>query len=240
MIHPGDEVLVGLSGGKDSGLLLYALRRLRSKSPIRFGVSALTIDPTGLDVDTSPLVDFARDLGVGIKVVRYPIFNILDRSAGKSPCSLCANIRRGILASSARELGCNVIALGHHRDDVAETVLMNVLYSGRFSCFSPNMLMSRSGVRVIRPLVYVPEMYIMKESRKLMLPIIDFKCRYAGGSKRALMKSMIAELASNAGPTARDIQGSVMHALSNCSGASAWNGARTCAADQGVQCDDID
>jgi tRNA(Ile)-lysidine synthase TilS/MesJ len=239
MIRYGDEVLVGLSGGKDSGVLLYALRRLRSKSPVRFEVSALTIDPTGDGTDTSKLVDFADDLGIRIKVVRYPIFNILDSSAEKSPCSLCSNIRRGILASCARELGCNVIALGHHRDDVAETVLMNVIYSGRFSCFSPHMLMSRSGVRVIRPLVYVSERHIADESRKLGLPIVDFKCGYAGGSKRALMKSMIAELALDAGTNARDIQGSVLHALMNCNHKDAWN-ARVMSPSIEEDSDDID
>ena len=223
MIHPGDEVLVGLSGGKDSGVLRYALRRLCSKSPIRFEVSALTIDPTDAGADTSRLVKFAGDLGVRLKIVRYSIFKILDSSAGKSPCSLCSNIRRGILASCAGQLGCNVIALGHHRDDVSETVLMNVLYSGRFSCFSPHMLMSRSGIRVIRPLIYVSEQHIADESKKLGLPIVDFKCGHAAGSKRALMKSVIAGLGSGAGPNARDIQGSVLHALMNCNGKDAWN-----------------
>jgi tRNA(Ile)-lysidine synthase TilS/MesJ len=239
MIRSGDEVLVGFSGGKDSGVLLYALRRLCRKSPVRFEVSALTIDPTDTGADTSRLVKFADDLGVRIKVVRYSIFKILDSSAAKSPCSLCSNIRRGILASSARELGCNVIALGHHRNDVSETVLMNVLYSGRFSCFSPHMLMSRSGIRVIRPLIYVSERHIADESKKLGLPVVDFKCGHAGRSKRALMKSVIAGLASGAGPNAHDIQGSVLHALMNYNDKDTWN-ARVLALRIKEDSDDID
>lgn len=218
MIREGDRILVGLSGGKDSNLLLYSLCGLRRRSPVRFDVCAFTIDPAGERSDLGILAEYAESLGVPFSVERYPIFNILDSSGSKSPCSLCANIRRGMLASAARARGCNALALGHHRDDAIETALLNLLYAGRFRSFQPHITMSRSGVRVIRPLVYVPERDIVEENAALGLPRIDFNCRHAAASRRARVKSLVRDLSGES----RDVPGNIVHALRNCRTSDAW------------------
>ncbi|MDR1471751.1 MAG: tRNA 2-thiocytidine(32) synthetase TtcA [Synergistaceae bacterium] len=219
MIREGDKILVGLSGGKDSNLLLYALCGMRRRGLVRFDVEALTIDPAGGQSDLGRLREYVESLGAPFSVEGYPIFSILESRGGKSPCSLCANIRRGMLASAARSRGCNVLALGHHRDDAIETALMNLLYSGRFRSFHPHIAMSRSGVRVIRPLVYVPERDIAEENDSLALPRIDFNCKYAAASARARVKGLIRDLSGES----RDVPGSIVHALKNCRESGSWS-----------------
>lgn len=218
MIRKNDKIMVGLSGGKDSNLLLYALCRLKLRSPVHFDIMALTVDPTDGKTDLSELERFAKHMGVALDVVRYPIFNILDETPDTSSCSLCANIRRGILASRSKELGCNVLALGHHRDDVIETVLLNLFYSGGFRCFHPNIHMSRTGVNVIRPLVYVSEKEIRKESERIGFPIINFNCKHSSSSRRMLIKSKVKELMD----IAPDMPGNIIHALKNGKPENTW------------------
>jgi tRNA(Ile)-lysidine synthase TilS/MesJ len=215
MIREGDRILVGLSGGKDSSMLAYALARLRRHTPVRFELAAVSVDPTDGRADFAEVERFAASLGIPFEVVRYPIFDILRRAKDAqnaqktSACSLCANIRRGILAGAAVRLGCRVLALGHHLDDVVETVFMNLMYSGRFACFDPNMLMDRTGVRVIRPLIYVPEETIIRNARRMEWNILDRGCAHAPSSHRAAVKSAIANLSG----IARDLRGNVLHAL---------------------------
>jgi tRNA(Ile)-lysidine synthase TilS/MesJ len=217
MIHDGDRIAVGLSGGKDSAFLLRSLCRLQKKSPVDFEIEAITIDPTeGRDV--SPLRAFTDFFGVPHKVVHYPIFQILEKTATDSPCSLCANIRRGILASSAAEAGCTSLALGHHRDDVVETVFLNLMYEGKFRCFHPNILMSRSGVRVIRPLVYVPEYAIADQAEKLDLPLVNFCCGYEASSMRAYVKASLRRLSVKA-PL---LPNNILHALKSVKHCDGW------------------
>lgn len=218
MIRESDKILVGLSGGKDSALLLYALRRLQHRSPVRFDLLALTVDPTDGGVDLSALTAFASELGIEHRCIRYPLFSVLESGVSESACSLCANVRRGILASNARELECNVLALGHHCDDAVETVWLNLLYAGRFRCFHPNMTMSRTGVRVIRPMVYVREAEIAKEVKKRALPLVDFGCPYSADSKRTLIKEKMRELSL----IAPDMASNVVHALKHCRESDTW------------------
>jgi Predicted ATPase of the PP-loop superfamily implicated in cell cycle control len=218
MIGENDRILVGLSGGKDSGLLLYALGRLRDRSPVRFEVRCLTIDPTTDGRNLDVLRRFASSLDIPMEVVRHPIFGVLAANPQAAPCSLCANLRRGILASYARECGCGVLALGHHRDDVVETVFLNLLYAGRFGAFHPHMRMSRSGVRVIRPLVYVPEREIAEQAEALGLPLVDFQCPYAADTRRAEVKALLSGIAA----AAPDLAGNVLHALKRSADEGGW------------------
>ncbi len=221
MIREGDRILVGLSGGKDSVLLAYALARMRRHTPVRFKLAAAAVDPTDGCADFAQIARFAASLGIPFEVVRYPIFDILKRAgsgAKTSACSLCANIRRGILASTAVERNCNVLALGHHLDDVVETVLLNLLYAGRFACFEPHMTMDRTGVRVIRPLVYVPEEAIVRNVRRLGWEPLDLGCEHASSSHRATVKEAIKDLSG----IARDLRGNVLHALMRDRGGDAW------------------
>ena len=219
MIHDSDRILVGLSGGKDSGLLLYALRRLQLRSPVRFDLVALTVDPTDEGVDMAALATFAASLEVEHHCVRYPLFSVLKSGVSESACSLCANIRRGILASSAGDLNCNVLALGHHCDDAIETVWLNLMYAGRFRCFHPHMTMSRSNVRVIRPMVYVREAQIVREANRRDLPLLDFSCPHSADSRRALIKEKVKELSQ----IAPDMVNNIVHALKHCRESDVWS-----------------
>jgi tRNA(Ile)-lysidine synthase TilS/MesJ len=218
MASDGDTIAVGLSGGKDSAFLLHSLCGLRDRSPIRFTVRALTVDPSGGARDTAPLEKLARSYGVDYRIVRYPIFEILEKSGTQSPCSLCANLRRGILATSAAEDGCVSLALGHHRDDVVETAFLNLMYEGRFRCFSPNMFMSRSRVRVIRPLVYVPERAIREQAEKLAFPIVNFCCGYEASSMRAYVKAILRRMSGKA----PYLHNNVLHALKSLGSDAGW------------------
>ena len=219
MIKDGDKIAVGLSGGKDSAFLLHSLCAIRDKSPITFKVEAITVNPTDGAIGTTRLSEFAASYSVSHKVVHYPIFDILEKSGTGSPCSLCANLRRGILASNAAEAGCDSLALGHHRDDVVETTLLNLLYEGKFRCFHPNMLMSRSNVRVIRPLVYVPELVVSKQAERRGFPLVDFCCRYESSSKRAYVKTLMRHLSRGA----PSLYSNVIHSLKTMKESDGWN-----------------
>ncbi|MDR0648940.1 MAG: hypothetical protein LBF92_06355 [Synergistaceae bacterium] len=218
MIHEGDRVAVGLSGGKDSAFLLFSLCTVRDKSPVKFTIEAITLDPTDGRRDTSPLERFTESLGVAHRIIRYPVFEILEKSQTPSPCSLCANLRRGILASASAEGGFASLALGHHRDDVIETVFLNLMYEGRFRSFHPNALMSRTGVRVIRPLVFVPEADIREEAEKRGFPIVNFCCGHESSSMRAYVKVTLRRLSRKA----PNLASSVLHALKSVKSEDAW------------------
>jgi len=135
MIVPGDRIMIGLSGGKDSLILSLALAVLRRRSPVKFGLTACIIDQTGGTMDTSMLGKFMDELDIPLSIFDHPTYSITEERDERSPCSLCANLRRGILAAQAKEAGTNVLALGHHKDDAVETVLLNLFYGGRFKCY---------------------------------------------------------------------------------------------------------
>ncbi|GHV51558.1 tRNA 2-thiocytidine(32) synthetase TtcA [Synergistales bacterium] len=218
MIRDGDSVMVGMSGGKDSAFLLRSLCMLRDRSPIKFTVEAFTVDPTDGGRDMSPLAEFAASFGVPHTSTRYPIFEILEQSKTPSPCSLCANIRRGILASRAAERGFTSLALGHHKDDAIETAFLNLMYEGRFRSFHPNTFMSRTGIRVIRPLVYVTEADIVSAAERLSFPIINFCCGYEASSMRAYVKATMRRMRRKA----PDMNSSVISALKSLNDGDAW------------------
>ncbi|MDL2264040.1 tRNA 2-thiocytidine(32) synthetase TtcA [Synergistaceae bacterium OttesenSCG-928-I11] len=218
MIRESDRILVGLSGGKDSNMLAYTLARLRQHTPVRFELAAVAVDPTDGCVDFTGVARFASSLDIPFEIVRHPIFDILKRAGNTSACSLCANIRRGILANTATTKGCNVLALGHHLDDVVETVFLNLLYAGRFACFEPHMKMSRTGVRVIRPLIYVPEDAIVRNARRLGWETLDLDCEHARSSHRAAVKDAIQNLSG----MAHDLRSNVLHALKHNRDRGAW------------------
>ncbi len=139
MIAPGDRIAVGLSGGKDSLMLLYLLKSIKIHGPVKYDLQAISVDMTGGVWDTTPIQKICDSLEVPLTVVSYPIEHILDVKSTESPCSLCANLRRGILNTAANKIGCNKIALAHNLDDVVETALMNLLRNGRFRSFLPKL-----------------------------------------------------------------------------------------------------
>lgn len=168
MINEGDRVAVGVSGGKDSLALLCSLANLKKFYPVQFEIEAITLDPgfylAGMgnaeDIrnDYEKIAELCRQLNVNFTLVDTEIAKIIfDVRKEKNPCSLCARMRRGALHDTAKSLGCNKIALGHHFDDAVETFMMNLFNEGRVGCFSPVTYLDRKDITLIRPLVYVPE-----------------------------------------------------------------------------------
>ena len=156
LIENGDSVCVGLSGGKDSLTLLAVLASLRRFLPNRFSLSAVTVSLGYKDVDFTEMKRFCDELDVRLSIVETSIAEIVfDIRKEPNPCALCANLRRGAVNNAARELGCNVVALAHHKDDIVETALLSLFYEGRFYCFEPSTWLERANVRVIRPFLYV-------------------------------------------------------------------------------------
>ena len=168
--------MIGLSGGKDSLLLSLALASLRKRSPVKFELRACMIDQSGGSMKTGAVLGYMAVLGIPVTTITHPTYQIMKEREERSPCSLCANMRRGMLANAARAAGCGVLALGHHKDDAAETVLMNLFYGGRFKCFHPHLYMSRTQIRVIRPMIYVEERNIRLETERLALPVTSSCC----------------------------------------------------------------
>jgi len=195
LIKEGDSVCVGVSGGKDSLALLATLANLRRFYPKKFELQAVTIS-LGFDgMDFSHVAEFCKDLEVPHKIVESDIaeivFNIRQE---QNPCALCANLRRGALNDHASRLGCNVVALGHHKDDVIETALLSLFYEGRFYCFAPDTWLERAQVRVIRPFLYVEESDVKHFTNAAALPVAHNPCPMDRTSRRSDIKELIRTL----------------------------------------------
>lgn len=192
MIDEGDKIAVALSGGKDSITLLMALKNLQRFYPKKFDLIAISINPGFEFFDVNILYDLCQKIDVELYVVDSYIKEIVfDIRKEKNPCSLCANLRRGILNTTAIEHGCNKIALGHNEDDVLETFLLNLFYTGSIGTFSPVSHMDRSGITLIRPLIYTPEKETKRFVKKNNLTVMQKVCPMDGTSKREDMKQMI-------------------------------------------------
>lgn len=195
MIEAGETVAVGVSGGKDSLLTLTALARLRAFYPKPFQVQAITLETGMPDMDFQPVADYCRELDVPYIRIAVPVYDIVFRERQeKNPCSLCAKLRRGSLHTALTERGIHKIALGHHYDDAAETLLMNLLFEGRIGCFQPVTYLDRTGITQIRPLLYCKEEDIRRMAVKLRLPVVKNTCPMDGHSRRQEVKELIAGL----------------------------------------------
>ena len=159
MIQEGDHIAVGISGGKDSLTLLYALHGLKRFYPNKFELSAITVDLGYEEFDLNPVHELCQELGVPYKVVKTDIAHILFEERKESnPCSLCAKMRKGALNDAVKEMGCNKVAYAHHKDDIIETMLLSLIFEGRFHSFSPRTYLDRMDLTVIRPMMFVDEM----------------------------------------------------------------------------------
>jgi tRNA(Ile)-lysidine synthase TilS/MesJ len=225
MIEEGDRIVLGLSGGKDSLVLLHALSEFQRRSPVHFQLTACTVALTGMDV--SRLEDYCGERRVPYIVLRHPIIEIIEGRNERSPCSFCANLRRGILNSRAREDGFNKLALGHNLDDAVETFFMNLFRAGRAKSFQPKFLQDRTGIEVIRPLIYARETSIVAEARRLELPILLGACPYAGKTERQRTKEMLNEINARV----PDIFASVANALKTLDASDRWHVNRKKGAD---------
>ena len=195
MIENGDKVAVGLSGGKDSISLLMGLKALQRFYPKHFEITAITINPGFPEFNSDFLKDLCQNIGVEfIEEKTYIKEIVFDERKEKNPCSLCANLRRGILNSTAIREGCNKIALGHNEDDVLETFFLNLLDGGSINTFAPVSYMDRSKITLIRPLIYAPEKGIKTFIKKHNIKVMDKCCPMDGISKREDMKNLIYEL----------------------------------------------
>lgn len=195
MIEEGDKIGVALSGGKDSISMLLGFKALQRFYPKKFDIIAISINPGFEFFDTKILENICKQNELPLIIENSHIKEIVfDIRNEKNPCSLCANLRRGILNSVAIREGCNKIALGHNEDDVLETFLLNLLYTGNISTFAPVSYMDRSQITLIRPLIYAPEKYIRKFIRKNNIEIMQKACPMDGHSKREDIKKLIQTL----------------------------------------------
>ena len=195
MIQPGDAIAVGVSGGKDSLVLLQALRNLQIYYPIPFRLEAITLKLGFEGMDFTPVAEMCRRLEVPYTCLKTDIKEIVfDVRQEENPCSLCAKMRRGALNDAMKARGLNKLALGHHYDDAVETFLMSLLFEGRLSCFKPMTYMSRADVWQIRPMLYANEDKIAALANALQLPVVENPCPQDKGSKRYEIKSLIRTL----------------------------------------------
>lgn len=195
MIRDGDKIAVGVSAGKDSLTLLCALASLKRFYPQKFELHAITVDMGFEGADFSKISELCTELDVPYTVVPTEISKVIfDVRKEKNPCSLCAKMRRGALNTAAKELGCNTVALGHHFDDVVETFMLNLFFEGRLGCFQPVTYLSRMDLRVIRPMIYMPEKDVRYFAKCAELPVVKSPCPADGNTQREEMKQLLAKL----------------------------------------------
>ena len=212
MIEDGDRIAVGVSGGKDSLLLLHALSLYRKFTHKDFTLQAITVDNGLGSPDYSRITALCESLGIPYIIKKTEIGEIIfNYRKEKNPCALCAKMRRAVLANTCVENGVSKLALGHHRDDAVETLLLSLFYEGRFHTFHPVTRMSRTGITVIRPLVYLPESHVRHMQKVLDLPVLKSSCPADGKTERETMSGLLSEMKKYC----PDIQERILHALRN-------------------------
>jgi tRNA 2-thiocytidine biosynthesis protein TtcA len=206
LIDAGDRVMVCMSGGKDSYTLLHLLERARRKAPIEFSLVAVHLDQGHPGYDGSPLEGWLKDRGSDYRILREDTYSIVKEHVpeGKTYCSLCSRLRRGVLYNAAQELGCTKIALGHHRDDAIETLVLNLMFTGSIKSMPPKL--------VIRPLLYAAEPKIAELARLMEFPILP--CDLCG-SQENLMRKQVKNLLANLEQIAPQVKDSMLAALGN-------------------------
>lgn len=195
MIHTGDKIAIGISGGKDSLTLLYALHGLQRFYPEKFDLEAITVDLGNPDFDLSHIRHLCETMQIPYTVVKTEIAQIVfEERKEKNPCSLCAKMRKGALNDAVKKLGCNKIAYAHHKDDIVETMMMSLIYEGHFYSFPPITHLDRTNLTVIRPLMYVSEADVKGFCRKYQLPVVKSPCPADGYTKRQYVKDLLRKL----------------------------------------------
>ncbi len=195
MIKDGDKIAIGVSGGKDSLALLVALKQLQSFYPQKFELEAITLTMGIGEFNLDPVKELCSKIGVNYTIEETLIGKIVfDVRQEKNPCSLCANLRRGALHNTAKALGCNKLALAHHKDDVVETLLLSTFYEGRLHTFSPVTYLDRKDLYLIRPLIFTEEKEVKEFVKSYGLQIVPSPCHVDGKTKREDMKKLLAEM----------------------------------------------
>lgn len=195
MINEGDKIAIGISGGKDSLTLLYALSGMRKFYPKKYELAAISVD-LGLGIQNMDKIkELCDSLEVPFYIEKTEIGNIVfDIRKEKNPCSLCAKMRKGALNNKALELGCNKIAYAHHKDDIIETMMMSFIYEGRINSFAPVTHLEKTGLYVLRPMMYVSEAEVIGFKNKYQLPVAKNPCPVDGHTKREYIKKLISEI----------------------------------------------
>lgn len=220
MLADGDKVCIGVSGGKDSLLLMQALKLYQKFSKRNFSLLALAVDLGLKKQDYAPVQAYAESIDVPFEVIYSDIGKVVfEYRQERSPCALCAKLRRGALNREAAARGCNKVALGHNREDVLETFWLSLLFEGRLHTFAPVTPLSRSGVTVIRPMLLLPEKHCLHMAQKLQLPVLPPHCDIAGHTKREEMKDLMCTLQK----TMPDLREKMMHALLNTDKYGLWD-----------------
>lgn len=195
MIDEGDKIAVGISGGKDSLTLLYALHGLMRFYPKKFQIHAVTVDLGFGNLNLEEIKTLCKELNVPYTIIKTDIAQIIFEERGESnPCSLCAKMRKGALNQAIKEAGCNKVAYAHHKDDVVETMLMSLIFEGRFHTFAPVTYLDRMDLKVIRPLMYVEEADVIGFVHKYNLPVVKSPCPADGYTKREYVKNLLREI----------------------------------------------
>ena len=196
MIKPGDRIGVGVSGGKDSLVLLALLAELRKYNHNPFTLEAITID-MGLGMDFSQIEALCKTLDVPFHLIKTEIAPIIfDHRKEKNPCSMCSKMRRGALNQALLDLGLNKLALGHHYDDAVETFVMSLIYEGRISCFQPVTDLDRTGIIQIRPMLYIHEKTVDSFATRHNLPVLANRCPVDKNTKREEIKQLVYDLSA--------------------------------------------
>ena len=195
MIEEGDHIAVGISGGKDSLTLLYALHGLKRFYPKKFDLTAITVDLGYEEFDLTPIQELCKELEIPYIIEKSDIYTILFNIRKESnPCSLCAKMRKGALNDAIKKVGCNKVAYAHHKDDIIETMLLSLIFEGRFHSFSPKTYLDRMDLTVIRPMMFVDEMDVIGFKNKYDLPVVKSKCPVDGHTKRQYAKELVRQL----------------------------------------------
>lgn len=220
MINEGDKVCVGVSGGKDSLVLLYAMSLYRHFCKNSFELTAVTLDMGLEKTDWSPVVELCERINVPYEVRVTDIGDVIfNQRKEPNPCALCSKMRRGALTDYCKEIGANKLALGHHRDDAIETLAMSLLFEGRLHTFHPVTHLSRQNITQIRPMAYLPEKDIIHATRKFELPVTKSPCPANGETKRTEMKHLLDDLCKRY-PRAREY---MLNALRNSDQYGLWD-----------------
>ena len=195
MIESGDKIAVGISGGKDSLTLLYGLHGLMRFYPEPFTIHAVTVDLGFHNLDLTGIQELCSKLAVPYTVVKTDIADIIFHERKETnPCSLCAKMRKGALNEAIKKAGCNKVAYAHHKDDVVETMLMSLIFEGRFHTFNPVTYLDRMDLTVIRPLMYMSEADVIGFVNKFQVPVVKSPCPADGHTKREYIKNLLLEL----------------------------------------------
>ena len=195
MIDEGDKIAIGISGGKDSLTLLYALAGIRRFYPKKFDIIAITVDLGFNNLDLTKIEELCKELEVPYRVVKTEIADIVfNQRKESSPCSLCAKMRKGALNDAIKEEGCNKVAYAHHKDDVVTTMMMSLIYEGRMHTFRPITYLDKTDLTVIRPFIYMDESDVIGFVNKNNVPVVKSPCPVDGITKREYVNQLIASI----------------------------------------------